>query len=55
MHLHAVDRVDKTTAFPAAARGGREDDNVVAATDEPGRKIMDLHLDSAQARQIAVR
>ena len=55
MHLHAVDHVDETAALTAAARGGREDDNLVAATDEPGRKIMDLHLDSAQARQIAVR
>jgi hypothetical protein len=55
VNLDAVHPVDETAAFTTTARGGREHDNLVPTTDEAGRKVMDLHLDSAQAGEITVR
>jgi len=55
VHRNAVDVVDEPPPFTAAARGCREDDDLMPTTDQARGKIMNLHLDSAQAGQIAVR
>ena len=55
MDLDAVDPVDKAAPFTTASWSGREDDNLMPATDQTRRKVMDLHLDSTQAGQITVR
>ena len=36
------------------ARGQREDLDLVATGDQPRRQVGDLHLDAAQAREVAV-
>ena len=54
MNRNPVDLVDEPAPFTAAAGGGREYDNLMPATDQAGRKVMDLHLDSAQTGQITI-
>jgi hypothetical protein len=55
VNLDPVDLVDEPAPLTMAARGGREDDNRVPTAGQPGRKVMDLHLDPAQAGEITVR
>jgi hypothetical protein len=46
--------VDETATFTPAAWGSSEDHDLMAPVDQPGGEVMNLHLDSAQAGQIAV-
>jgi hypothetical protein len=52
---NAVDLIDEPAPFTTAARSSREDNDLMPTTDQAGRKVMDLHLDSTQAGQITVR
>jgi hypothetical protein len=47
--------VDEAPPFTMASGGGREDDNLVATLAQPSGEVMDLHLNSAEPGQIAVR